>query len=213
MKLQQLLFIGLFTVVLTSCFGDKKVTDITQMNDTGFVNENFKGNLINYSEDMSACESISALAIASIYGVSEDLVTINDITKTDRRQPNSPPSCMFYIKTGDNDFEWLRGSMSVQHEIKKNEMAYDVAKAAGNGEEWEDAWALNKSISKSSEWINAMGMAAMWNEKKVELKIKLKGYTLNIYPIKNKLNKAEVAKNRDYKKVAIAMAKASGFVK
>ena len=162
---------------------------------------------------MSACESISASDIASIYGVSEDLIVINDITKTDQRQPNSPPSCMFYIKTGDNDFEWLRGSISVQREIRKDEMAYDVAKAAGNGEEWEEAWALNKSISKSSEWIKDMGMAAVWNSKKVELKIKFNGYTLSIYPIKNKLNQAEVAKNRDYKNVAIAMAKASGFIK
>jgi len=212
MKLQQLLCIALLTGLLTSCFGDKKVADVSQMNDTSFVNENFKGNRINYSADMSACASISASEIAVIYGVSEAVVLINDITKSDRRQPNSPPSCLFYIKTGDNDFEWLRGSMSIQREIGKEEMAYDVAKAAGNGEEWEEAWALNKSISKSSEWVDGMGMAAVWNSKKVELKIKFKGYTLSIYPIKNNMNKAEVAKNRDYKKVAIAMAKASGFI-
>ncbi|MBU2922511.1 hypothetical protein KO504_14275 [Winogradskyella psychrotolerans] len=211
LKITTLLF--LTALVLTSCFGDKKVADVSQMNDTGFVNKNFKGNRINYSEDMSACESILASDIATIYSVSESDVIINDITKTKRRQPNSPPSCMFYIKMGDNDFEWLRGSISVQREIRKDEMAYDVAKAVGNGEEWEEAWALNKSISKSSEWIKDMGMAAVWNLKKVELKIKFKGYTLNIYPIKNKLNQVEVAKNRDYKKVAIAMAKASGFIK
>ncbi|WP_040279259.1 hypothetical protein [Psychroserpens damuponensis] len=213
MKLQQLLYAILFTVLLISCNGDKKVVDVSQMTDTSFVNKNFKGNLINYSEDMSACESISAKDIASMYNVSEDKIVINDITKTDRRQPNSPPSCMFYIKTGDNDFEWLRGSMSIQPEIKKNDTAYEIAKAVGNGEEWEEAWALNKSISKSSEWIKDMGMAAVWNQKKVELKIKFKGYNLSIYPIKNSLNKAEVAKNRDYKSVAIAMAKASRFIR
>jgi len=214
MRLLKLMTLQFLTMlVLTSCFGDKKVADISQMNDTSFVNENFKGNRINYSEDMSACESISAADIALIYNVSEDNIVINDITKTDRRQPNSPPSCLFYIKTGDNDFEWLRGSMNIQREIKKDEMAYDVAKAAGNSEEWEEAWAINKSISKSSEWIKDLGMAAVWNQKKSELRIKFKGYTLNIYPIKNKLNQAEVAKNRNYKNVAIAMAKASGFIK
>jgi len=213
MKIKNRLGLCLMALVLSSCLGDKKVMNTAEMGDTSFVNSDFKENLINYSADMSACASISASEIASIYDVSEDLVIISDITKTDQRQPNTPPSCMFYIKTGDNDFEWLRGSISIQREIRKNETAYDVAKALGNGEEWEEAWALNKSISKSSEWMDGMGMAAVWNSKKVELKIKFKGYTLNIYPIKNRLNKVEVAKNRNYKQVAIAMAKASKFIK
>ncbi|MBU2927871.1 hypothetical protein [Winogradskyella psychrotolerans] len=208
-----LLNLSLFTLLMSSCLGDKKVANVAEMNDTSFVNTNFKGNLINYAKGMSACKHISASAIAKLYDVSSDKVHIEDPTTSDRYKKDMEPMCLFYIKDGENDFQWLKGSLNIQREIRKDEMAYDVAKAAGNGEEWEEAWALNKSISKSSEWVSDMGMAAVWNSKKVELKIKFKGYILSIYPIKNKLNQAEVAKNRDYKNVAIAMAKASGFIK
>ena len=212
MKSIQKLILSTLSICLMSCLGDKKTINVSEMDDTNFVNKAFKGNLINYSKDMSACENISVSDIASIYKVSEDMVVFDDISKSNRRAPNTAPSCMFYIKTGDNDFEWLRGSMNIQREIGKDEMAYDIAKAAGNGVEWEEAWALNKSISKSSEWINDTGLATLWNESKKELKIKFKGYVLYVYPIKNRLNKAEVAKNRDYKKAAIAMAKAAGYI-
>ncbi|WP_282043836.1 hypothetical protein [Winogradskyella flava] len=212
MKFKNILSFSLIAIVLSSCLGDKKGANIAEMNDNSFVNKNFKGNLLNYSKDMSACETMSTSDIASLYNVSESMIVFEDISKSDRRAPNSLPTCMFYLKDGASDFEWLRGSMNVQPEIGKDETAYDVAKGAGNSEEWEEAWAINKSISKSSQWIKNIGMAALWNDKNKELKIKFKGYTLNVYPLKNRLNKAEVSKNRDYKSIAIAMAKASGFI-
>lgn len=212
MKIKQILILGTLTLSLSACLGDKKMVNISEIDDTSFVNKNFKGNRINYDKDMSACENISVAAIAEMYNVSEDLVVFDDISKSDRRVPNSNPACSFYIKDGENDFKWLRGSMSIEREIGKNEANYENAKMTGSGEEFEEAWALQKSMSKSSEWVNGMGMAAVWNEANKELKIKLKGYTLAIYPIKNRLNEAEVARNRDYKQMAIAMAKASGFV-
>ena len=102
--------------------------------------------------------------------------------------------------------------MSIEREIGKDEANYENAKMIGNGEEFEEAWALQKSMSKSSEWIKNAGLAALWNDSKKELKVKFKGYTLYVNPIKNRLNKAEVAKKRDYKKIALEMAKASGFI-
>lgn len=213
MKIKNLLVLSLIAITLASCLGDKKVVDVTEMNDTSsFINKNFKSNLINYSKDMSACEQMSTGDIASLYNVSGDMVVFEDISKSDRRVPNSKPACSFFIKDGENDFEWLRGSMSIEREISKNEANYENAKMTGSGEEFEEAWALQKSMSKSSEWIKDMGLAAIWNEKNKELKIKFKGYTLKVYPIKNRLNKAEVARNRDYKQMAIKMAKASGFI-
>lgn len=212
MNLSKYLLILLVTISFTGCIGDKKAINVSELNDTSFVNENFKGNLINYSKEMSACENMSASDIASMYQVSENVVVFEDISKSDRRAPNTPPICNFFIKDGENDFQWLRGSMNIQREINKNETAYDVAKAAGNGVEWEEAWALNKSMSKSSEWIQDMGLAAVWNERKTELKIKFEGYTLSIYPLKNRMNTGEVAKNRNYKEVAIALAKAAGYI-
>ncbi len=212
MKAIHKLILGVLSICLMSCLGDKKTINVSEMDDTSFVNTAFRGNLINYSKDMSACENISASDIASMYNVSENRILFQDVSKSDRRVPNSAPVCTFYIKDGDSDFVWLRGSMSIQREIDKNETAYDIAKAAGNGEEWEEAWALNKSISKSAVWIKNTGLAAVWNERKKELKIKFKGYILNVYPLKNRLNKAEVAKSRDYKAIALDMAKAAGYI-
>ena len=204
---------GLILILMTSCLGDKKAVNISEMDDTNFVNQDFKGNLIDYTKGMSACSNISAGDIANLYSVSADKVHIEDPTTSDRYRKDMEPVCSFYIEDGENDFMWLRGSIALNREIDKDEMMGEIAEATGGGENWEEAWALKKSMSKSSEWIDDIGMAALWNERLAELKIKFDGYTLNVYPIKNKLNKAEVAKNRDYKKAAIEMAKAAGFIK
>lgn len=212
MNYKHFISIILLTITITSCLGDRKPVAISEMSDVSFVNYDFKGNRINYTEGMSACSQISASEIAALYEVSEDMVIIQDNSTLNTKQPNSNASCAFYIKTGENDFEWLRGSMNVSREIGKNEFMGDVAEATGSGEDWEEAWALKKSMSKSSEWIKGLGQAALWNESKTELMIKFEGYTLNVFPIKNISNAAEVAKNRNYREVAISMAKAAGFI-
>lgn len=210
--MKQVLSITLIAVLLTSCFGDKKLADVSEMNDTTFVNTNFKGNRINYAEGMSACDKISAQDIASLYGVSADLIHFEDPTKSDRYRKDTPPVCGLYIKTGANDYQWLRGSVAVNREIGKDEQMGEIAEAAGAGEKWEEAWALKKSISQSSEWIPNMGKAALWNARKKVLEIKFEGYTLVVNPLSNILNSAEKEQNRDYKKIAIALAKAGGYI-
>ena len=206
-------FIALVTsLFLSSCLGDKKMVDIEEMGNTSFVNRNFKGNLIDYNNDKSACEQMPLSILANLYNVSEDKIRLIDNKKSDRFRKEIEPQCGFYIETSENDYEWLRGSMSLYREIGKDEIMGEIAEASGSGEKWQEAWALQKSISKSAEWINDIGMAALWNESKHELKIKFDGYTLSVYPPKNNSNKKEVAKNRDYKKVALAMAKAAGYI-
>lgn len=213
MNSKHLVCLSLMAALFTSCLGDKKVANVSEMSDSSFVNKNFKGNIINYSKDMSACENMSASDIASIYNVSEDVVIFNDISKSDRRVPNSPPVCNFYIKDGENDFLWLRGSISAIPDDGKNTDGTITTNTTGYDKDWAEVWAIQKSMSKSSEWLDTSGLAALWNASKNELNIKFEGYTLFVTPIKNKLNKVEVAKNRDYKKAAIAMAKAAGFIK
>ncbi|MBL85098.1 MAG: hypothetical protein CMO82_00355 [Winogradskyella sp.] len=213
MKLKYNLILGLFLILLTSCLGDKKAVDVSEMGDTSFVNKNFKGNLIDYVENRSACEQMSLSALANIYSVSEDKIHIMDNKKSDRFRKDIEPQCGVYIETSENDYEWLRGSISLNREISKNEFMGEVHEATGRGENWEEAWALQKSMSKSAEWIENLGMAAVWNANKTELKIKFKGYTLNVYPPTNKSYQDEVAKNRDYKNAAIAMAKAAGYIR
>ncbi|MGC6431973.1 MAG: hypothetical protein ACON5F_13085 [Jejuia sp.] len=210
MKFKLCFTILTLATLMTSCLGDKKAVNVSELEDTSFVNENFKGNLINYNKD-SACEQMSLSTLATLYNVSEDKIRVLDNKNSDRFRKEVEPQCGFYIETSKNDYEWLRGSISLFREIKKNEMMGEIAEAAGGGEKWQEAWALQKSISKSAEWVDNLGMAALWNESKHELKIKFDGYTLMVYPPKNSLNKEEVAKNRDYKKIALAMAKAAGY--
>ena len=213
MTTKNLFILSLLSVFLTACLGDKKGINIEEANDTtSFINKDFKGNLIDYDMNQSACEGISKADIASLYGVSEDLVTIIDNTKSDRRDPNSNPVCSFYIESGESDFMWLRGNMGIHREKKKEEYpehAADVSEHSGN---WKEIWALQKSVSRSSEWVSDLAKAAVWRGTDHNLKIKFDGYTLNIMPLRNVMNKEEQALNRDYKEIAIKMAKMSGYV-
>lgn len=214
MKKLQFTLLLTISLLITSCFGDKKRVNISEMSDTSsFVNKNFKGNLINYSKGMSACNKISAEEIAKLYGVSANKVKTVDPTKMKERfKKNLPPSCAFFLESGEKDYLWLRGGIGIQREVGKDEFMGEVAEAAGNGKDWKQAWALKKSISKSAEWLPNMGQAALWNPAKNQLDIKFDGYTLTVNPLKNILNKEDVAKKRDYKKIAIAMAKAAGYI-
>lgn len=200
------------SLMIASCIGDKKQVDLKELKDSSFINKKFKGNLINYQEGMSACSGLSASEIAQLYGVSTEMVIIDDPHTNPQRQVTSTPMCAFFIKSGDSDFQWLRGSMSIEREISKEEFMGDVAEATGGGKNWEEAWNLKKSISKSSEWIFGVGKAAIWDKKKSTLEIKLDGYTLKIHPLKNVLNKEEVALKRDYRSLALSIAKAAGYI-
>jgi hypothetical protein len=201
----------ILTIATTSCIGDKKAIDVNDIGDTSFINASFKGNKINYKTGMSGCDKLTAGTIASLYNVSNDLIHIEDPTKSDLYK-DPQPGCMLFIKQGENDFEWLRGSIHVQREIAKEEFMGEIAEAAGTGENWEEAWSLKKSISKSSVWLPNMGKAALWNERKSVLEIKFEGYTLIVKSLKNILNEAEKTKKRDHKKIAIAIARASGYI-
>lgn len=212
-KNKNIFILSLLIVFLTACLGDKKSVNIEEMNDkSSFINKNFKGNLIDYNMNQSACERVSKADIAKLYDVSQDLVHIVDNVKSDQRDPNSQPNCQFFIESGESDFMWLRGNISVNREIKSNEYMGEIAEAAGNGENWEQAWALKKSISKSSEWVSGLGKAAVWKGSQKDLKIKFDGYTLFVSPLSNRLNKEEQALNRDYKKIAVEIAKAAGYI-
>lgn len=195
-----------------SCLGERKNVALDQMGDTTFVNQNFKGNLIDFKEDRSACQNITVAHIAKLYGVTQDLIIIDDPLTNPNRRITNTPVCSFFIKTGSNDFEWLRGSIALEPEIGENEVMGDIAQATGSGENWQEAWALKKSMYKTVQWVQNTGMAALWNTKELSLSIKFEGYTLKVFPPKNKLNKTETALKRDYKKIALAIAKAGGYL-
>lgn len=212
MKNKSILTIALLPLILMSCLGDKKSVDLDEASDTSsFINTDFKDNKINYQKGMSACDNLTAQDIASIYEVSVDKIKIDDPKKVPYLEETDTPVCQYYVKSGDSDFMWLRGSISVQREKTKDEYPDYAADQSEHSENWQDIWALQKSISESSEWVEDLGIAAVWKASKNELKIKFEGYTLIVYPPFNRLNETEKAENRDYKKAAIAIAEAAGY--
>lgn len=212
MKTRNLITISLIAVFLTSCLGDKKQIDVEEANDTAsFINKDFKGNLIDYSENMSACDRMTKVDLANLYNVSEDDIIWMDSASNERMNSNKP-TCNFRVMLGENEFNYLIGGITVNREIKKDEMMGEIAEASGSGENWKEAWALQKSMSESAEWIDGVGLAAMWKPKRRELHIKFEGYSLYVMAPGSAINQEENAKNRDYKSIASAMARNAGFI-
>lgn len=212
MKTKNLITLSLIAIFLTSCLGDKKRIDIDEANDTtSFVNKDFKGNLIDYNKNMSACSKMNKADLAKLYDVSAEEIYWMDSASNERMQTISP-TCNFRVMIGENEFNYLIGSMFVTKEVKQDEMMGEIAEAAGNGENWVEAWALQKSISKSSEWLQDMGKAAVWKGSKRELRVKFDGYTLTVVAPGAAFNQEEKARNRDYKSIAVSMAKSAGYI-
>jgi len=212
MKKIPILILVLTSIVFGACIGDKKSIDIDEANDTtSFVNKDFKGNLIDYDNNMSACNRMSKADLAKLYDVSEDDIVWMDSASNERMNTNIP-TCSFRVMLGENEFNYLIGGITVNREIKKDEMMGEIAEAAGGGENWKEAWALQKSISKSAEWLEGIGLAAMWKPNKRELIIKFEGYSLYVMAPGSAINQVEKAKNRNYKDIALTMARKAGFI-
>jgi len=206
--ISRFLFAG-FAFVLFACSnGDKKSIIGAEFGDTSFVNEKFAGNKKAYKDVANPCDLLDKNQIASLYGVTTDEVMFDDPS----RYVGNNKSCRFIIKMSDEKFDHLTGYIALQEEVKTEDDPGGIAEATGGGENWVEAWELRKMMSKSSEYINGMGKAAIWFGKKRNLLIKMDGYAIDILAPGSAFNEKEKTKNRDYKKIALEMAQSTGLL-
>lgn len=181
---------GLMILLLSSCFGDKKSAIGTTFDDSSFVNKSFAGNKVDFAGISQPCTYTSQEALAKLYNTTADKVILiggNTQSKT----------CTIRIQLSDQEFDYITGAIHFFEEANKR----------SDGTTWEDDWQLQKGISKSSQWISNMGKGAMYKDSKRELLVKFDEYTMSIIAPGSSFNKTEKAQNRDYQKIAIAMAK------
>lgn len=198
MKTTNLILISLMVLFMSSCKGDKKTIIGEDLSDDSFVNTNFKGNLIDYSEDMSACNNFSKSVLSSNYEVTDEDVTIRD-SSIDERFQSLYPKCKFTVMLGEGN-GYLLGEITV------------IPEAQQTNENWKETWAITKAASKSAEWVKNVGMAAQWKPNNRELSIKFEGYTLKVVAPGLNYDPNNQDRNNKYKNTALAIAKSAGYI-
>ena len=113
------IIISLLAVFLTSCKSDKKTVIGKDLSEDSFVNSNFKGNLINYDEKISACSNFSEADLATHYDVPDDAVMIRDST-VDERLQTLYPICKFTVMLGERK-GYLLGNITAIPELQKDD--------------------------------------------------------------------------------------------
>ena len=211
MKLAKTIIFAMILTTLSSCFGDKKSIIGSDLGNTSFVNKSFKGNAINFNAVTDVCSLINKEKLASLYGVSaSSIVTVGQGKFV---QTATTKTCMVRVQLGGSEWNFLTGMVSLFKEVSAADDAGGISEAVGQGENWEEAWSLKKGMSKSGKWIPNVGKAALFTSAKRKLEVKLDGYTLEIVAPGAPFNKEEQAKNRDFEKITLTMAKDLGFVK
>lgn len=183
--MKKIVLLPLAITLLTSCFGDKKSAIGTDFNDTSFENKKFKGNKIEFTKITEPCNYITKQEIATLYNVSEDKVFLISGDK----------SCSIKIKMSDKKFDYISGGISF----------YEDLDSTPDGSSWVERWQIQKEVSKSATWIPNLGQASYFRESKRELFVKFKDYTLSVVAPGSAFNDIEKEKNRDYKKIALAI--------
>ncbi|PTX63487.1 hypothetical protein C8N46_10187 [Kordia periserrulae] len=191
--LNRIAIITLFPFFLTSCFGDKNTVVGQELGDSSFVNTNFSGNKKDFAAlPKNMCEFISESNVKNLYP---------DATKVlfDDGKTFMTKSCRFLVYMGDDEYNYLNGTIIA------------VEEKLAEGEDWKETWELKKKMSKSSSFVSDLGQAAIWIDKKRELSVKLEGYMITITVPGSPFNEQEIAKKRDYKKIAVEIAKNTGL--
>ncbi|WP_420572282.1 hypothetical protein [Kordia sp.] len=194
MKNLKLIAIIIFiSYTFTACFGDKETIIGQELGDTNFVNKNFKGNKVAFSElPKNMCTYLSQAKLKELYPDSKKILFDDGKTFASK-------NCRFLVYVGENEYDYLSGTIFAAENI------------IAEGEDWKQTWELKKKMSKSSEYISGLGEAAIWIGKKRELSVKMDGYIITINVPGSPFNKEEIAKKRDYKSIAIKIANNTGL--
>ena len=182
----------LISLIIIGCFGDKNTLVGQDLGNTDFVNTNFTKNKVAFSEiPKNLCTYVNEADIRELYP---------DATKIlfDDGQTFASKSCRFLVYINEDTeakFGFLTGIITA------------VEDKVAEGENWIETWELKKKMSKSSSFVPNLGMAAIWKEANRELSIKMDGYIVTILTPGSPFNKEELEKNRDYKKIALEIAK------
>lgn len=188
-------------------YGDKKMIITEDFGDTSFVNKNFAGNKKEFNNIDNICDLIPVSQVADLYKVEESQVLI-----ARNPQGGTQTSCRFLISFSEQKFDNITGIIAVTREVSESEDLGEIAKAAGHGTDWVEAWELKKKMSKSAEYISDMGKAAIWFGSKRNLLVKLDGYNLSLTVPGSDFHEKEKTMNRDYKSIALAIAKNIGLL-
>lgn len=192
-NIKLIILLLLVSISLTACFGDKTTVIGQELGDTSFVNTNFKGNKKQFAAlSKNMCTYINLDKIRELYPDASKVLT-------DEGKTFMTKSCRFLVYIGEGEFNYLSGTI------------FAIEDKLAEGEDWKETWELKKKMSKSSEYLSGLGKAAIWIAKKRELSIKMEGYMVTITVPGSPFNKEEIAKKRDYKSIAIAIANNTGL--
>jgi hypothetical protein len=188
--MKKILLFSLTILLFSNCFGDKKIAIGTDFNDTSFVNKGFKTKKI-FKDLAAPCSYLSKAILAKLYNTKEENIFLIEGNNTISK------GCAIRIKLSDSEFDYITGVINFYEEPNKTQ----------DGSTWVETWQIQKNVSKSAEWIPNLGKAAFFKGKKRELRVKFDNYVFTIVAPGGAFNQVEKAKNRDYKKIAIELAK------
>jgi hypothetical protein len=203
----------LMLILLSACgSGTDNSQDWGSVDGASLLNQDFNGNAVEFVAGMNGCLSLTAQDMAKLYDTTVERAMVVDLTKENvgNVDPRTPPSCTLRIQASADDRDTLTGSMILRREVAVDEAMGDLAQAMGSGEEWQEEWALQKQI-RNLESVPNLGMAALWNQKTRRLSIKFDGYSADITAPGSAFNQVEQERQRDYRNIAVQMAKLSGL--
>lgn len=192
MKVIKIILLTVFTtLLLASCLGDQKTVVGQEYGDTDFVNANFKGNKKDFSAlPKNLCDFLDESSILKGY---DNATSVNFRSKDAFLNKN----CQFVVTFFNDDTQFIVGSIFINEDVSEDN--------------WQESWEFKKKRFKSAEYVENLGMAAVWNAKQKKLEIKMKGYVVMITVPPKMIAKNSIDKDADVKNIAIALAKSTNL--